>query len=144
MNQSPDDITYVVGTTGNQLIWVFEAHESQDEPAKYSVTVDETPLEGQILVAWQDNVNIVVKVDGFNTGVHNVMITVNDTGTDTGLAPPAMDTAVVTVIDATNSNVISTPSSSVEENTSSQDNADFPVWGLVSVAIPIILVRKAH
>ncbi|MCH8906945.1 MAG: hypothetical protein IH840_07630 [Candidatus Heimdallarchaeota archaeon] len=93
------DITYEFGTTGNVLVWQYEADETQDLPSTYTVKIDNVNLESHIAVSWEDNVNITVNVDGLALGEHVVTISVNDTGTDAGLAPISMDIAFVTVVE---------------------------------------------
>lgn len=101
MRKSPSDLTYVLGNSGNTLIWAFEAHESADHPTTYTVSIDDNPVTGHTAASWMDNVDIVVNVDGLNLGNHNVKITVNDNGVDSDQAVEAVDTAVVTVISET-------------------------------------------
>jgi hypothetical protein len=94
---SPVDLVYEVGSTGNNLVWQFEAHESADFPTTYNITVD-----GNLTVtkkAWQDRVNINYNVDGLDIGVHLIKIIVSDNGVDTGEANPAKDEAIVTVVE---------------------------------------------
>ena len=138
MNKSPSDISYNIGETGNVLVWQFEAHESGDEPSKYTVTIDDVSLENHTQTAWLDNVDIMVNVDGLAAGVHNVKITVADTGTDTNQADAKEDTAVVTVIDP---NATSSSSTSVTSSTntpaSSSENADTPY---PSIFVPLFII----
>ncbi|MHA2170631.1 MAG: hypothetical protein ACXAB7_12125 [Candidatus Kariarchaeaceae archaeon] len=96
--KSPQDLTYLLGSTGNTLIWAYEAGEIDDFPTTYSVTIDDNPVTGHTSASWQDNVDIVVNVDGLALGSHNVKIRVNDNGVDDGLASAASDTAIVTVV----------------------------------------------
>jgi hypothetical protein len=66
MVKSADDIVYEEGTTGHDLVWQFEAHESMDDPSTYDITVNgNTSVKNQV---WKDNVNIVFNVDGFAIG----------------------------------------------------------------------------
>ncbi|MCH8905552.1 MAG: hypothetical protein IH840_00555 [Candidatus Heimdallarchaeota archaeon] len=99
--KSPADLTYEVGSTGNQLVWAFNADESDDSPSLYTVQIDGSDLIGHTLAAWQDNVDIVVNVDNLAVGDHSVTITANDTGTDDGFAAPRTDLAIVTVVEPT-------------------------------------------
>lgn len=149
-NTAAMDISYVVGTTGHELIWQFEAQEANDEPSHYSITVNGDPLSGHTLTSWQDNVDIVINVDGYSVGVYTFEITVNDTGTDQGLAPAATDSAVVTVTDQGNStdtssmnSVSSSSSSTIPPTTSSNSNADSAsIYFIMFVLTFSILIRK--
>ncbi len=59
-----DDLIYVVGTTNNILVWVFEAEESNDEPSRYSATLDGVLIENHTLAGWNDLTEVVINVDG--------------------------------------------------------------------------------
>jgi hypothetical protein len=96
--KSPPDLTYLLGSTGNTLTWAYEAGEINDFPTTYSVTIDDNPVTGHTDASWQDNVDIVVPVDGLALGSHSVKITVNDNGVDANQASAAVDTAIVTVM----------------------------------------------
>ena len=63
MRKSPTDLTYLIGTTGNVLIWAFDANESGDEPSKYFITLDGVVIPEHDFVNWQDNVDIIVNED---------------------------------------------------------------------------------
>ncbi|MCH8907747.1 MAG: hypothetical protein IH840_11715 [Candidatus Heimdallarchaeota archaeon] len=108
LNLAANDITYEFGATGNVLVWQFEAHESNDNPTSYTVKIDGVDLTGHIEASWEDNVDILVNVDGLNVGDHTVLIIVNDDGTDASLAPAATDTAIVTVTGGTSTTTTAT------------------------------------
>jgi len=82
---SPDDITYLVGATGNSIIW-----EPEDlNPGSYLVQYNNSLLiEG----AWEGS-RIVLNVDGLAPGNHRFEITVSD-GTDNAVD----DTVIVHVL----------------------------------------------
>ncbi|MFW9847326.1 MAG: right-handed parallel beta-helix repeat-containing protein, partial [Candidatus Thorarchaeota archaeon] len=67
---SPDDITYTHGTTGNNIIW----SPSDDYPDTYRVTID-----GELLMsaAWGGS-RVVVVVDGLDVGEYVFELTVFD------------------------------------------------------------------
>ncbi len=81
----PEDVIYLVGTTGNAVVWTPE-----DEFAdRYEVTFNGTPYkEGE----WSGS-RINVNVDGFPVGIYEVTITVFDTSGNS-----ATDTVNVTVL----------------------------------------------
>lgn len=101
MHTSPDDVTYEIGSTEHQIVWQFEAHESNDSPSKYTVTLDGVDLTGHTSESWQDNVDIIVDIDGLLLGLHVVIITVNDSGTDANQAPPTVDSVNINVVNST-------------------------------------------
>lgn len=101
MVTSPVDTTYTVGSSGNTLIWRFEANEANDAPSKYSITIDGANIAGHTLTPWEDNVNIIVDIDNLDLGVHVVHITVNDTGTDIQQAPATEHSVNVSVVNTT-------------------------------------------
>jgi hypothetical protein len=130
MVTAADDMSYLLDSTGNELVWQFIAEESNDEPSHYTVTIDGSDLTGHTLVSWDDGVDIVVNVDGFALGSYNVKISVNDTGTDNGQAAATEDTAVVNVVEDL-STVSTTPSAS----SSNTDTAPFFLPGLLALLI---------
>ena len=138
--KSPDDLTYAVGTTGNELIWAFDAHESNDGSSKYVVTIDDVVVPAHNFIMWQDNVDIVVNVDGFDLGSYIVKIIANDTGTDNNQATATSDTANVNV-------VIELPSTTEEPLPSSSSDANaFPITFLsliiaLTIGIPILKLK---
>ncbi|MFW9849234.1 MAG: hypothetical protein ACFFF4_08835, partial [Candidatus Thorarchaeota archaeon] len=67
---SPDDITYVVGTTGNVIVW----HPSDAYPATFSVVTNSSTIaEG----AWGGS-RVAVNVDGLTAGTYRFQLTVRD------------------------------------------------------------------
>ncbi|KKK62002.1 hypothetical protein LCGC14_3008700, partial [marine sediment metagenome] len=131
MRKSPTDLTYLIGTTGNVLIWAFDANESGDEPSKYFITLDGVVIPEHDFVNWQDNVDIIVNVDGLDLGSYVVAIVANDTGTDNNQASSTTDAAIVSVVleiidtdqpsDTTSDSITSTPS---DDSTSSDTTLD--------------------
>lgn len=137
MTKSPTDLTYLVGTTGNELVWAFDADENADDPSKYIVTIDDVAVTGHNLASWQDNVDIVVNVDGLALGNYIVKIVANDTGTDNNQAPSTTDTTSV--------NVVTELASTTDDPTSSStsDANAFPITLLslilaLAIGIPIL------
>ncbi|MCH8908644.1 MAG: hypothetical protein IH840_16275, partial [Candidatus Heimdallarchaeota archaeon] len=99
MNSSPPNfVSYSEGSTGNTLTWVFEAEESNDDPANYTVKIDDIGWLGHVNQIWADNVPIVVNIDGLLPGTHNVEIEVWDSGTQQGFAAATFDTLIVEVL----------------------------------------------
>ncbi len=153
MTKSPADLTYELGSVGNELIWQFDAHERDDSPTTYTVTIDTVDLAGHTDASWQDNVDIIVSVDGLDLGDHVVEITVLDNGVEQNLAPPAIDEAIVSVtsVGSGESNPSGTTStgSNVDE-TQSSDDAFFPFVSLtigfviLSVTMLIKKSKKNH
>ena len=136
MITSASDISYLVDSTGNELTWQFMAEESNDEPSRYTVTLDGTDLTGHTLVSWDDGVDIVVNVDGLILGSYSVKISVNDTGTDSGQASATEDTAVINVVDDPAS---VTTDTAIPDNSSNTDTAPFFIPGLLAL---IVIRRK--
>jgi hypothetical protein len=116
---SPDDLIYEVGTTGNSLVWVFEAEESNDDPSRYSATLDGVPIEGHTLASWSDLTEIEINVDGLALGSYVVTVVVNDTGTDALQASSATDSANVHVVEDTLNPFPSTSSSTPDSSSTS-------------------------
>lgn len=129
--KSPDDITYEMGTSGNVLIWQYEAHETADEPTTYNVTMNGTILISK--ASWQDNTDIVVDVDGFNIGIHIIQIIVSDTGVDTNQAQPAKNEAMVTVIEIGSANTTTT-------TTTTAASSGFPPLPLILLFLGTLVI----
>ncbi|MHA1930280.1 MAG: hypothetical protein ACTSV2_17045 [Candidatus Thorarchaeota archaeon] len=68
---SPTDIEYEVGDTGNELTWISDS----EIPFEYTITLDTTEIEN---AAW-DGSNILVNVDGLDVGNYTYEVTVFDT-----------------------------------------------------------------
>ena len=83
---SPSDITYEEGVTGNDILWTpLDAH-----PITYEITKDAAPEDSG---AW-DGTPISIDIDGLTPGVYVYILTVYDIG---GLS--ISDTVTVTVTD---------------------------------------------
>ncbi|MHA2252171.1 MAG: hypothetical protein ACXAD7_17535 [Candidatus Kariarchaeaceae archaeon] len=121
-HKTPEDISYAIGSEGNTLTWQYEAEESADFPTTYTVSIDDVPLTGYIDQAWEDQVDIVVNVDGLAIGTHTVKIIVDDNGSDTNQAPSAVDEVIVSVTGtgATNTTSSDAGSSSQTNETSTE------------------------
>lgn len=121
----PSDLSYLVSTTGNKLIWVYRAHESADTPSTYTVTQDGVILSKHNAVSWQDDVEIVVDIDGLNEENYIFQITVKDNGVDQGQAAPATDSVTVTVFSIPTSTSTTTTSSGTNtQSTTTSSNPD--------------------
>lgn len=137
MVTSPNDTTYTLGTSGNTLIWRFEANEANDAPSKYSVTREGVELPGHTLAPWEDNVNIIVDIDGLDLGTYLYHITVNDTGTDNQQAPATEHSMNVSVVNTTVA-IVSTTSGSSSQTTIS---TSLPVLTLPIILSLLVLSR---
>lgn len=86
---SPDDFSYIFGSTGNEIIWTA----GDINPHEYNVTMD-----GVIFIANTSWINgtITVDVDGLTVGPHTLIIYVYD---DEGNR--AADTIIITIVDNT-------------------------------------------
>ncbi|MFX1484971.1 MAG: right-handed parallel beta-helix repeat-containing protein, partial [Promethearchaeota archaeon] len=83
---SPNDIEYVAGSTGNNIEW----HGSDLFPASYEVFIDDVSTESG---PWTSSTEpITVIVDGLTAGEHNCTIVLTDQGGNS-----IMDTVIVVV-----------------------------------------------
>ncbi len=105
---SPADMSYVEGTTGNTITWTT----TDLNPSNYVVLQNGTPYTTGKLDSTSDE--IVVDVDGLEVGTYNftvvvydksgntvsdsVLVTVTPTGTDTTLPPPVDGPLVITIV----------------------------------------------
>ncbi|MHA1928064.1 MAG: hypothetical protein ACTSV2_05715 [Candidatus Thorarchaeota archaeon] len=87
---APDDFSYVHGTSGNTITW----YPTDENPLSYTITRNDSFLQSGLWDASGEP--ITVSVDGFDLGLHEVMIIVIDQGMNT-----ANDTVLVTVYDST-------------------------------------------
>ncbi len=85
---SPSDITYELGTTGNSITWT----PSDLHPDHYELYRNDSLLGSWV---W-DGSPIVVDVDGFGVSTYNYTLTVYDIGDNT-----VSDTVFVSVVDTT-------------------------------------------
>jgi len=94
-----DDINYVVGTTGNEIVW----EASDDDPLTYVVIKDleTTPVASGI---W-DGSDITVNVDGLPIGTYNYTLALMDYS-----ANLVMDSVIVTVVNVTTTTTTTTSS----------------------------------
>jgi len=94
-----DDINYVVGTTGNEIVW----EASDDDPLTYVVIKDleTTPVASGI---W-DGSDITVNVDGLLIGTYNYTLALMDYS-----ANLVMDSVIVTVVNVTTTTTTTTSS----------------------------------
>ncbi|MFW9848946.1 MAG: right-handed parallel beta-helix repeat-containing protein [Candidatus Thorarchaeota archaeon] len=81
----PGDLEYIVGTTGNDVVW----DPSDEFPASYVVTFNGTPYESD---TWGGS-RIAINVDGMPVGLYELTITVYDMSGNF-----ATDTVNVTVL----------------------------------------------
>ena len=82
----PDNITYVVGSTGNTIVW----HPSDENPSSFKVTREGIQVNSS---SWNDD-PITVNVDGLSVGNYTYKCTVYDTS-----GQNASDTVIVRVIE---------------------------------------------
>ncbi|MFQ5832657.1 MAG: hypothetical protein ACE5H4_08150 [Candidatus Thorarchaeota archaeon] len=87
---SPSDVPYSEGTTGNSIVW----DPTDLHPSSYVLYRDGTPIKSG---TWNDTLETIsVTVDGLSLGTYNYTILVTDVGSNT-----ATDTVWVTVSDGT-------------------------------------------
>jgi hypothetical protein len=68
---SPDDLAYAKGSTGNEIQWIA----SDNNPVYYIVFLDGTPI---IINQWFGSPTITVNVDGLDTGIYVFELVVSD------------------------------------------------------------------
>jgi hypothetical protein len=85
---TPDDLSYAEGTTGNSITWA----PTDLHPASYTVLQNGTELESD---EWSGGI-IVVPIDGLSLGNYNYTIIVEDESGN-----KAMDTVLVRIYDGT-------------------------------------------
>jgi surface protein len=83
---TPDDVSYELGTTGNTIIW----NATDADPATYTITVDGT--ETVSATAWISGTPVSYTVDGYAIGSYTVIITFVDANGNS-----ISDTVMVTV-----------------------------------------------
>ncbi|MHA2250325.1 MAG: right-handed parallel beta-helix repeat-containing protein [Candidatus Kariarchaeaceae archaeon] len=124
LSSSPSDLSYIFGTTGNEISWTFE------DPSAYYYFIERN---GTMVVSntnWISGIPITYSIDELAIGVYNYTIVVYDS--EVGYTT---DTVIVTVTDQTSntntveSSTISTspptsPSSSQPETSGSEKNSD--------------------
>ena len=71
--QQPSNVSYRLGTTGNNLSWTVIDDRG---PANYSLSIDDVFLTTN---SWQNNTIVVINVDGLSLGEHKIAISFNDT-----------------------------------------------------------------
>jgi hypothetical protein len=123
IDSAPDDLSYVEGSTGNTLSWTARAHESNDNPTVYIVRLDGEIMEDHNEESWQDDVAVVVNVDGLAVGQYTVEIEFRDNGYP-GQADASFDSATVTVTSADASSTSDTSDSQTSDSQTSEATSD--------------------
>ncbi|MCE7737274.1 MAG: hypothetical protein GPJ54_20465 [Candidatus Heimdallarchaeota archaeon] len=143
------DLSYEVDTTGNTLIWQYEAEEGADLPGTYIVFMDNVALVEHDGVDWEDKVDIVVDVDGLAIGSYTFKIEITDHDTSDEAAITTSDEALVTVVAelATSSSTstssspmgtTSTPESSTESDTNLLFVPFLAMLLAIGIGVPIL------
>lgn len=139
-----DDLTYKVGTTGNSLLWQYEAEEGADLPGTYIVFKDSVALDDHDGIAWEDKTDIVVNVDGLAVGSYTYKIEITDHDTSDDPAITTSDEAIVTVVAelTTTSSTMSSTTTTSESSTESDTNVLFiPFLAMllaIGIGVPIL------
>ncbi|MFW9890850.1 MAG: NosD domain-containing protein [Candidatus Thorarchaeota archaeon] len=127
---SPDDIEYVAGETGNNIIW----HGSDLNPASYEVFVNDVSTETGDWTSSADP--IIVDADGLTAGEYNYTIVLADQGSNT-----VSDSVIVTVTEPP-----TTPTTTTTTTTTTPRNGAIPlmtIWivlGTVGVVVILVIV----
>ncbi len=140
---SPFDVTYVIGETGNVITW----NPSDLNPATYSIFIDDELI---ISGDWNSSdESIIFSIDGLTLGLHKIQIIIIDIGGNL-----AMDTVYVTVLiqqttTTTTTSTGTTVTTTTTSNLTTQSNTLFGgitvlsiVGGGLSVIVLIVIVLK--
>ncbi len=112
---SPNDIEYVAGSTGNNIEW----HGSDLFPASYEVFIDDVSTESG---PWGSSTEpITVNVDGLAAGEHNCTIVLTDQGGNT-----VSDTVVVVVTESP-----TTPTTPTTTTTTTPSDDEIPPMTII-------------
>ncbi|MHA2029611.1 MAG: beta strand repeat-containing protein, partial [Candidatus Kariarchaeaceae archaeon] len=95
--ESPTDLQYGEGITGNSLIW----NSTDTYPGNYIIYLDDISVDTG---AWTNATTISINVDGLSIGSYNYTILVVDLSGNQGI-----DTVIVTVADTDNPNLTFNP-----------------------------------
>ncbi|MCE7737083.1 MAG: hypothetical protein GPJ54_19510 [Candidatus Heimdallarchaeota archaeon] len=131
LSDDPIDITYEMGVSGNQIIWIA----TDNHPDMYVVTKDGQAYESG---NWISSVPINIIIDGLSLGIYTFVITFNDTTNN-----EITNTVIVTVEDTTTPSIVPPSDFSYEEletgniivwDVTDQNPANFTVYrdGLLS------------
>ena len=133
---SPADIEYEVGETGNSITWT----PTDLHPASYTIYRDSTVIESD---DW-DGGTITINVDGLSAGSYNYTLVVTDVGGNT-----ATDTVIVTVTTPTTTPTTTTtpPTNTTTTTTTPPDLVVLVIaiagaGGAIIVVIIIFLYKK--
>ena len=134
---SPADIEYEVGETGNSITWT----PTDLHPASYTIYRDSTVIESD---DW-DGGTITINVDGLSAGSYNYTLVVTDVGGNT-----ATDTVIVTVTTPTTTPTTTTTTPPTNTTTTTTTPPDLVVLviaiagagGAIIVVIIIFLYKK--
>lgn len=146
------DLSYQVGTTGNTLVWQYEAEESADIAGTYTVFKDDVALVGHDAADWEDKEELIIDVDGLVVGEYTYKIQITDHDTSDNPAVTANDEAIVTVVAELASSSTTTPVTSstttapAESSTESDSSVLFvPIIAMlfaIGVGVPILKYKN--
>ncbi|MCH8908628.1 MAG: BMP family ABC transporter substrate-binding protein, partial [Candidatus Heimdallarchaeota archaeon] len=116
---SPDDITYEIGSTGNQIIWTV----ADLYPDVYNVTENGSLAVSDVM--WSSGV-ITLNIDGLDIGLHDFTINLYDSSGN--MISDSVNVIVIEIVATTTpeistSDVTTTP----EDSTSTDDTTSDPV-----------------
>ena len=117
---SPIDISYIDGDTGNLIIW----NPSDLNPGNYSIFRDDVIVSSGV---WNGE-SISIPVDSLSPGLYNYTLTVYDIGGN-----DASDTVMVTVTPSVTTTVTSTTSTTTTSETSTTQTT--PVGPIIEPAV---------
>jgi hypothetical protein len=112
---SPDDILYLVGTTGHEIVWEL----NEGEPSVYILYLDGAIEDSG---AW-DGSDITINVDGLSVGSYNYTLYVEDVETHS-----AADAVWVEVIDDTTPPIIDEPANKTIATGTTNNNITWTVY----------------
>jgi len=127
---NPSDIFYLVGTTGNEIIWDV----SDLSPGVYNITRD-----GSVVVTtttWT-NGSIIVNIDGLNVGIYNFTIHLYDLYGN--MVTDAVIIGITAVPDTSDPPSDTTPTDNEDESF-----LNYPSSALLGLLLAITLIRKKN
>ncbi len=122
MIDHPDDVEYVVGTTGHSITW----SPSDAHPSHHVVYRNGTEVAS---VSW-DGSSILVNVDDLSVGVYNYTIVVYDTSGNW-----VSDIVIVTVLPETTTTTTDTTTTTSTTTTTTTDAGDMTSLGIVLISV---------
>ncbi|NHJ14651.1 MAG: hypothetical protein EAX95_13310 [Candidatus Thorarchaeota archaeon] len=138
--QAPDDIDYIVGETGHQIVW----NATDQSPAGYMVFKDEVEIRRGFWNASSEE--ITVDVDGLDAGTYNYTVVFYEasgiSASDTvwvDVGEPATTTTSTTTATTTTSTTTATTADGFDLNEFLRENA-LVIAGIAGIAVILIIV----